>query len=171
MADRVRRWNVVRFFLTTVYLLAGWILFTWSLDPVRVATGLAVSLIVASFTWSIFIEDHDVARRSQFPRPHTLVVYIGVLIFQMYVSSFKVLWRIVRGKINPGVVHFRTRLRSDVARVVLSSSITLTPGTITLLLDDDHLIVHWLHAKTTHSRYARKLIAQPFEELLRRIWI
>jgi len=89
----------------------------------------------------------------------------------MYIASFKVLWQIIRGRINPGVVHFRTRLRSDIARVALTNAITMTPGTITLLLDDDHLIVHWLDTRTTHSQYASNVIAGPFERLLKRIWI
>ena len=111
------------------------------------------------FTWSL-------APRAQF-----LLVYLGLLIFQMYVASFRVLWQILRGRIDPGVVHFRTRLRTDIARVALTNSITLTPGTITLLLQDDHLIVHWLDARTTHSKYAARLIAGRFERVLKRVWV
>jgi multicomponent Na+:H+ antiporter subunit E len=94
-----------------------------------------------------------------------------VLAFNMYVASFLVMWQIVRGRINPGVVHFRTRLRSDLARVALTNSITLTPGTITVSLEDDHVIVHWLSARTTHSKYAGELVKGVYEKFLRRIWI
>jgi multicomponent Na+:H+ antiporter subunit E len=89
----------------------------------------------------------------------------------MYAASFKVLYLICRRKINPRIVHFRTKLTTDIARVILTSSITLTPGTITLDLTDDHLIVHWLDAKTTHSRHAGDLIKGGFEKFLQRIWI
>mgnify|MGYP006274372971 CR=1 FL=1 len=169
--ETATRWNVVRLLITTVYLWAGWLLFSWSLDPAVMLVGLFHSLLVAVVTFSLFVEEDEAARRSHLPRPHYLLAYLLTLVFQMYVASFRVLWQILRGRINPGVVHFRTRLRSDIARVALSNSITLTPGTITLLLDDDHLIVHWLDARTTHSRYAAKLIAGPFETLLKRIWI
>ena len=81
----------------------------------------------------------------------------------MYAASFRVLYNIIRGNINPRIVHFRTRLKSDTARVILANSITLTPGTITVDLDDDHLIVHWLNAKTTHSRHAGDLIKGKME--------
>ena len=166
-----QRWILVRVTLTAVYLWGGWILFTWSVEWKTLLAGLVSSAVVAMLTWPVFIEDNEVERRSHVPRPHFLVVYLLVLVFQMYVASFKVLWQILRGRINPGVVHFRTRLRSDIARVALTSSITLTPGTVTLFLDDDHLIVHWLDARTRHSRYARKLVAEPYEALLKRIWI
>jgi multicomponent Na+:H+ antiporter subunit E len=55
--------------------------------------------------------------------------------------------------------------------VILANSITLTPGTITLNLDDDHLIVHWLDAETIHSKYAGELIKGDFERLLKRIFV
>jgi len=169
--DRVVRWNVTRIVVTSIYLFAGWLLFSWSIAPRSLILGGIQSTVVALLTYRIFIEDDEAARRSIVPGVHFIVVYLIVLVFMMYVASFRVLWQIVRGRINPGVVHFRTRLRSDIARVALSNSITLTPGTISLLIDDDHLIVHWLDARTTHSRYAYELIAKRFETLLRRIWI
>lgn len=168
---RLFRWNLARFVLTASYLFAGWLLFAWSVAPRTLLLGVTSSLVVAFITYPVFIESDEAARRAHLPRVHILAVYLFQLVFQMYVASFRVLWQVVRGRINPGVVHFRTRLRSDIARVALTSSITLTPGTITLLLDDDHLIVHWLDARTTHSRYASSLIAGRFERLLRRIWV
>ena len=89
----------------------------------------------------------------------------------MYAASFKVLYNIIRGNINPRIVHFRTKLKSDLARVILTNSITLTPGTIAIDLEDDHLIVHWLDAKTSHSRYAGDLIKGKMEKLLKRIFV
>ncbi|MFW5742697.1 MAG: Na+/H+ antiporter subunit E [Spirochaetota bacterium] len=167
---RWSRWNIVRVAVTTAYLVLGWLLFTWDLSTGSLALGLIHSTIVALVTFPVFVESDEAARRSHLPRVELLGVFVLVLVFNMYVASFKVLWQILRGRINPGVVHFRTRLRTDIARVALTSSITLTPGTITLYLDDDHLIVHWLDARTTHSKYASKLVAAPYERLLRRIW-
>lgn len=169
--EPIARWNVTRIVLTTIYLWLGWLLFSWSLAPRTLLLGLVHSTVIALLTYRLFIEHDEAERRSHVPRAPLLIVYLLLLVFQMYVASFRVVWQIIRGKINPGVVHFRTRLKSDIARVVLTNSITLTPGTITLLLDDDHLIVHWLDARTTHSRYAWNLIAAAYERLLRRIWI
>lgn len=169
--DRAVRWDLTRIALTTIYLFVGWMLFTWSFAPGSLLLGIVHSAAVALITYRLFIEEDEAARRSHIPRIHFLVIYVVVLVFTMYVSSFQVLWQILRGRINPGVVHFRTRLRSDIARVALSNSITLTPGTISVLIDDDHLIVHWLDARTSHSRYAAELIAGRFEAILKRVWI
>ena len=165
-----RRWTIVRIIITTASLMAGWLLFTWSFDIGSIVAGAAASLVVALATYTIFVDETEAALRAHLPRVHVLLLFLIVLIFQMYVASFRMLWQIVRGRINPGIVHFRTRLRTDVARVALCSSITLTPGTVTVLLDDDHLIVHWLDVRTKHSRYAGELIKGTFEKLLGRVW-
>lgn len=169
--DLKSRWALVIFLITFFSLFAGWLLFTWSLDPGSILAGVLSSLTVSALTYSIFVDETEAGLRAHLPRLHYLVIFAGVLVFNMYVASFRVLWQILRGDINPGIVHFRTRLKTDIARVALTSSITLTPGTITLDLDDDHLVVHWLDARTTHSRYAGKLIKGAYEKLLKKVWL
>ena len=45
---------------------------------------------------------------------------------------------------DPCLIRFRTDLGTEAARVALANSITLTPGTITVSLDGDGLLVHAL---------------------------
>jgi hypothetical protein len=45
---------------------------------------------------------------------------------------------------EPVIVHVHTDLKSETARVILANSITLTPGTITVSMTDDDLLVHCL---------------------------
>jgi multicomponent Na+:H+ antiporter subunit E len=161
----------MRILFTILYLMAGWLLFTGSIDPVSLMLGFGFSTLISVWTYGLFFEEQEAERRSVLPRIHLLIFFVLVLLFRMYVASFQVLWYIIRGRIHPNIVHFRTRLKSDTARVMLANAITMTPGTITVDLDQDHLIVHWLDAKTTHSGYAGKLIKGFTEKLLRRIWI
>jgi len=46
--------------------------------------------------------------------------------------------------VEPVIVRFRTSLKTETARVLLANSITLTPGTITVSLHEDELVVHCL---------------------------
>ncbi len=167
----VQKWKIARIVLTTLYLFAGWFVFTGTLSPYSLLMGFCFSGLIALTTYSLFIHEYEADRRALLPRVDLLALYAVILTYNMYVASFKVLFNVLQGDINPRVVHFRTRLKSDLARVVLASSITLTPGTITLHLDDDHLIVHWLNARTRHSKHAGELIKGPFESLLKRIFI
>ncbi len=45
---------------------------------------------------------------------------------------------------KPALVRFKTDLKTKQARVVLANSITLTPGTITVTLEEDEYVVHCL---------------------------
>lgn len=165
------KWRIVRIILTTLYLFIGWILFSGNFAPASLMAGACFSFAVALLTYVIFIDEQEADRKGLLPRVHILLFYLIYIVFKMYLASFKVLYNVIRGNINPRVVHFRTKLKSDLARVILTNSITLTPGTITLNLDDDHLVVHWLDAKTTHSRYAGDQIKGAMEKLLKRTFI
>ena len=165
------KWKIVRVVITAVHLFAGWLLFTGTFALPSLVMGILLSFLVSFLTYDLFIHESEAHKRSLLPQVHYFVIFILLVLFKMYVASFKVTYNVIRGKIKPGIVHFRTKLKSDMARVVLTNAITLTPGTITLNLDDDHLVVHWLNAKTTHSKYAGELIKGSFEKILKRIWI
>lgn len=164
------KWVIVRIIITTLYLLGGWVLFTGSIALESIILGASSALLVALLTYDSFIDESEAAWKSLIPRIHWGIAYLLVLLYRLYLSSFEVLFSVLLGRYRPRVVHFRTRLRSDIARAAVATSITMTPGTMTLELDDDHLVVHWLDSKTTHSRYAGKLIKGGFEASLRRIW-
>jgi len=163
-------WAIMRFFITGAALFAVWLLFSFRWDLFSVFAGLIGSFLIAGLTYNVFIAEHEASLNSFMPRPHWLLIFFFVLIYYLYASSIKMLIGIVRGKASPHVVHFKTRLRSDLARMVLSNSITFTPGTITLDLNDDHLTVHWFFCDTHHSKAAGDAIKGKMEKILKRIW-
>ncbi|TFG79692.1 MAG: cation:proton antiporter [Spirochaetales bacterium] len=165
-----RAWRVIRFGITSIALYAVWLLFTASLDAFSLITGAVGSVAIGALTHDVFIAEHEASYRSFMPNPFLLVAFLVFLIYSMYLSSIQMLVALVRGHASPRVVHFRTRLKSDLARMVLSNAITFTPGTITLDLDDDHLTVHWFLATTRHSRAAGEIVKGRFEGYLRRVW-
>ncbi len=71
--------------------------------------------------------------------------YIGVLLWEILKANKTVAGLICSKKEpDPMVVHFSSGLRSESANVILANSITLTPGTITILLQEDRFAVHCL---------------------------
>ncbi len=163
-------WGILRFLITFAALYSVWIVFTASVDGFSLAAGALGSGGIATLTYNVFIADHEASFRSIVPRPLALVMFLFRVMLSMYASSLSVLATVLSGRISPRVVHFRTRLKSDFARMVLANSITFTPGTVTLDLNDDHLTVHWLNATTRHSRAAGDIVKGRFEEQLRRVW-
>ena len=73
--------------------------------------------------------------------------YFLFLLTKIYSSGFSIIPYIVSGKSNPRFIEIYTDLDSNVDLVVLSNSITLTPGTITVDLDGQKLLILWLNAE------------------------
>ena len=72
--------------------------------------------------------------------------YIFVLLKEILKANATVFKMVYSAKYHfePAVVHFTTTLNSNFARVLLANSITLTPGTITVSLQDNEYVVHCL---------------------------
>lgn len=74
-----------------------------------------------------------------------ILQYIGVLIAQIIMANWATIRLIfARKKPEPVIVCFKTTLKTKTARVLLANSITLTPGTITVSLEEDEYTVHCL---------------------------
>ena len=75
-----------------------------------------------------------------------LVRYLCVLVVEIVKSTFGACRFIVSPTLphDPLICKFRTPLQTEPARVLLANSITLTPGTITVSLDDGLYTVHCL---------------------------
>ena len=94
------------------------------------------------------------------------VFYVIVLVVEIFKANIAVTKLILAPDIDiePCLVRFRTALKSTAARAALANSITLTPGTLTVSLDGDEILVHALTRKI-----AGKLEGSIFEKLLARM--
>lgn len=95
-----------------------------------------------------------------------LLHYVFVLIKEILKANREVFKMIYSAKyqFEPAVVHFTTTLNSTFARVLLANSITLTPGTITVSLNDNEYVVHCLD-----KELAQGIDSSVFVRLLERI--
>lgn len=75
-----------------------------------------------------------------------ILAYAGYLAREVVKSAFAVLRLIWSPRLvpEPKLISFRTGLRTDAGKVVLADSITLTPGTITVNVKGDRMLVHCL---------------------------
>ena len=68
-------------------------------------------------------------------------------------------------EVEPEVVRFKTKLRSDFGKWLLANSITLTPGTVTIMVRGDEFVIHAISqgaAEGLNGEMERR-IAQIFE--------
>jgi len=95
-------------------------------------------------------------------------MYLIVLFWEIIKANFDVAYRILHPKmpIKPGIVVIKTTLKSDIAKMILANSITLTPGTFTLDVIGDNLLIHWINVKTEDIDEATNMIGRRFEKYL-----
>jgi multicomponent Na+:H+ antiporter subunit E len=75
-----------------------------------------------------------------------------------------------RLRIRPGIVRVPTALRKEWTIAVLSNTITMTPGTFVLDVDEQghELYVHWFNVTETEREAIAKAVSGKFEQFLRR---
>lgn len=107
--------------------------------------GLAVAAVIYAFACRFM--GYSVQKDQWlFRRSLRILQYVGVLIWEIIKANMAVIKILVlpASRPQPALIRFRTDLKSKTARVLLANSITLTPGTITVALDEDELVVHCL---------------------------
>jgi multicomponent Na+:H+ antiporter subunit E len=93
------------------------------------------------------------------------LAYIPYYIWQEVLCNADVTYRIITGKINPGIVEVRHPHKHSWGITALSNSITMTPGTLTLEAEPEKLYVHWLNMGKDKNQ-----IAGVFDKFLAKIW-
>ncbi len=76
-----------------------------------------------------------------------LIYLIGPFFWAMAKANFDVVFRVITGRIKPGIVRIAPKLPNDVSTTLLANSITLTPGTLTVEVDEktNDLYIHWIN--------------------------
>ncbi len=124
-----------------VMLLAAWLVLSGHFDPLHLAYGVVCSALVAQLSAGLFFT--ETPSRRLLAAAWGAVRFLPWLLLEIVLANLHVVYLVCRpGQLRPQIVRFRTRLRGDVARVFLGNAITLTPGTITLDIEDDEFIVH-----------------------------
>jgi multicomponent Na+:H+ antiporter subunit E len=71
--------------------------------------------------------------------------------------------------IRPGIVKVKTSLKSELAKMLLANSITMTPGTISVDIIDDYLYIHWIFIKSEDPDVYTDIIIGAFEKYIKKI--
>lgn len=125
-------------------LFALWMLLEGRWTVETVLTGIVLSTLVYLFCWK-FLDYSPRREWAVIRRIPRVVGYLFWLIGQIFVSGFMTISRIWSGReVRPHLVSFRSALRTDPGRVLLSQSITLTPGTLTVDQRNGRFLVHAL---------------------------
>lgn len=124
----------------------------WSLE--ELIGGAVVSLLAALASYRLLWERGGWRLLNPIRWIVFLVYLVGPFLFAMAKANLDVAYRVITGRINPGIVRFNPGLRTDAGRTMLANSITLTPGTLTLEVDDGtgDFYVHWINVHNVEPK-------------------
>ena len=117
---------------------------------------LLLSLGVVSVAFVVWIAHRmDVIDHEGHPTHLTIraLLYWPWLIVEIIKANINVAGAIVRRRmlVNPSVIKVKATQKTELGQVIYANSITLTPGTVTIDIDKDIMIVHALTRKATED--------------------
>jgi multicomponent Na+:H+ antiporter subunit E len=147
-----------------------WLLLTWTVNGQHLLAGAVAAVLTGLIFGRAFVR--DTARLLQPKRWFWAFVYGWVFLWEMIKANLDVAYRVIHPglPIRPGIVKVRTKIRSEMGRVFLANSITLTPGTFTVDIKEDVLYIHWIYVRQTDIEKASEIIVGPFESFLIKIF-
>lgn len=151
--------------LQFVILFAFWLLLSGRFQAKYIIIGAVAAALVTFLTNDLF---YAVLQRGERPgirirrillQMGWFLLYIPWLLLQIILANVQVAYLVLhpRMPIEPGLLLFRTKMRKGIARVTLGNSITLTPGTITVSLEDGNYIIHNLKPPLASSLVEGKM--------------
>ncbi|MDP3736262.1 MAG: Na+/H+ antiporter subunit E [Hyphomonadaceae bacterium] len=135
-----------------VALAALWFALSGETAPMFLALGALSVLVTLWLAARLRIIDRDA---SPYHRLVQLALYLVWLMGQIVKANIAVIAKVLgpRHAIDPALVRLKTSAKTDLGRALFANSITLTPGTVTVDIEGDLLVVHALvrEAATVHS--------------------
>ncbi len=139
---RAKVWRV----LAMVPILVGfWLLLSGHYDPLLLGLGAVSVAVVCGMAWRGELYLHpDVTIRFVLRLP-LYFVWLAWEVFRSALGVVRKVWS-PRSDLRPVVAATDSTALSELEQVVYTNSITLTPGTLSLDVDDDRILVHSLDA-------------------------
>ena len=155
------------FFYLFTFLIAIWLALTTTFQWQELSVGIFISLVLALFLNKNYLKLG--LPPISIKRIIFFILYISVLFIEIVKANLDVAYRIIHPKmpIKPGIVIIKTKLKQDIAKMILANSITLTPGTFTLDIKGDELLIHWIYVRSEKMDESTKIIGQKFEKYLK----
>ncbi len=123
-------------------IAAIWIFLHGSATPGNFFVGLVMAVLVIRFLKKSYYQDR------QFVRFGSYVRFLRSFAWELFIANLQVLKIVLapRISIRPGIIPYKTVCKTPLGVTMLANSITLTPGTLSIDVSEDHetIFVHTL---------------------------
>ena len=126
-----------------VILFITWLLLSGHYQPLLLILGVASCLVIIGIMLRMEVMDHEA---HPIHLTHKAFTYWVWLFKEIWIAAIDVTKIVLSPKmpISPRLVQLPTTQKSELGQVIYANSITLTPGTFTIRIHEDQLLVHAL---------------------------
>ena len=132
-----------------VLLFAFWVILNARLTVEVIVSGVLVTIVGCLLNYR-FVGVSWATEKKILAKIFPIIGYLLGLIIEVIKANILMIKMVltpdINEKIKPQLIYFDSPVRSDIAQVALANSITLTPGTITIKLEDGKFGVHAVDA-------------------------
>ena len=134
---------MIPFLLTALLAFVSYLVLTagsgsiglWSAS--ELLAGVALSLVTGAVARNFLCRARDYRMANPLRFLLIPVYVIGPFFIEVIKANLDVAYRVITMRIRPGIIRVSSDLKSDLGIFMLANSITLTPGTITVDIDED----------------------------------
>ncbi len=150
-----------------------YIVFSGSVSTYDLVLGVVVAVLAGYLTSELLVS--DVGKALSIKRFIWLMLYgVYYLTIAEFKAHFDLIKRILNPKmpINPGIVRTPYNVGNDYSVVTIANSITNTPGTVVVHLDEGRktYYVHWIDVKAPDPKTTYENIVKAFEGYVKKIF-
>ncbi len=129
-----KRFDGGSFLATFLIMACFWVIFSSRFDLFHLCLGAVSCFLVAALSSDLMFPSG--IRLSIIRRWFGMGMYMPWLLYQIFLANLHVMRLALHPRmmdmIDPKIIQFESRLKSDFSRTIFANSITLTPGTITV---------------------------------------
>jgi len=136
---------IVAYLLYLVLTIGSGTLLLW--NEAELIIGAIFALVVAALVKNRYLKKS--LRMLNPVRWFIWLIYLFPFFFAMAQANVDVAYRVITGRINPGIVKISPGLKNDMSLTLLANSITLTPGTLSVDVEEEtnDMYIHWINVK------------------------
>jgi len=138
------------FFVSFIILFVFWIFLSGYFDIFHLTLGVISCALVSRISGNLLFYEKKI-RLTHFWQTLRFLKYLPWLLYQIILANIHVAYLVLHPKvyslIDPHIIKFKVKLKTDIGLTTFGNSITLTPGTITVLIHEGSFYVHAIDQK------------------------
>ena len=135
----------MRYIVTFLILFAVWVTWSGIFDAWHLSLGV-ISCAIVTYISHDFLFERGKLSTKNITIAIRFIKYLLWLFYQIILANIHVARLALHPRMNdiidPHIIRFKTKLKKEMSLVTFANSITLTPGTITVIIREGYYYVH-----------------------------